>query len=133
VNDKVELLLRGLKPWFNRSDRELLETVAKYIKLGGVFMSYENKKPVGFAIVLWPEDAIEKPQVAHFYSEGSRSSTRKLISHVLDRVRQKGYNTLLTVNNSGARDDIWSRAFRHKDWEMQPVKTVFEMKVKQNG
>lgn len=126
-----ELFLRGLKPWFNRPDKELLETVAKHIKLGGVYLvSDKDKKPVGFGIVVWPNDAIEKPQVAHLYCEGSRSDTRRLVSHILDTVKKKGYNTLLAVNGSGAPDDIWTRTFRHEDWEIKPVKTVFEFKVK---
>lgn len=126
-----ELFLRGLKPFFDRPDRELIETVAKHIKLGGVFMSYENKKPVGFAIVVWPQDGIEKPQVAHFYNEGSRKSAIRLRNHVLERVRERGYNSLLAVNSSGAPDEVWQRAFQHKDWEIKPVKTVFEFKVRQ--
>lgn len=128
----LDIFLRGLRPFFHRPDRELIETVAKHIKLGGVFVSCnQNNEVVAFAIVLWPSDALEVPQVAHFYSEGSREETRKLVSLVLDRVRKRGYNTLLAVNGSGAPDAVWSRAFRHTDWEIQPVKTVFEMKVKQ--
>lgn len=126
-----ELFLRGLRPWFSRPDRELLEAVAKHIKLGGVFVYSENKRPVAFAIVLWPADGLEKPQVAHFYSEGSRKATTALRDYVLDKIRERGYNSFLAVNGSGAPDDIWKRTFRHKDWEIQPMKTLFEFKVKQ--
>lgn len=128
-----DLFLRGLKPLSDRSEREILEAVAKHIKLGGVFVSYDEEKPVAFAIVLWPADALEKPQVAHFYSEGSRSASIRLKNHVLDTIRKKGYNNFIAVNSSGAPDEVWTRLFGHKEWKMKPIRTVFEFEVVDNG
>lgn len=125
-----ELFLRGMKPFFQASDAEILKEVAKHINLGGVFVKYNlQNAPVAFCIVAWPDNVFETPQILHFYSEGSKAQTRALVRHVLDKVREKGYNKLHAINGSGAPDEVWTRAFRHEGWEIKPVKTVFEFEV----
>lgn len=126
-----ELFVRGIQPFFPATSAEIIKEVAKHISKGGVFVNWERGLPVAFCIVVWPENALETPQVLHFYSEGSRAATRQLVAYVLDKVKQKGYNKLRAINGSGASDDIWTRAFNYEGWEIKPVKTVFEFEVKQ--
>jgi hypothetical protein len=125
-----ELFIRGISPFFSVTHAEIIKEVAKRILAGGVYVKYDKETPVAFAIIDWPKSALETPQVIHFYSEGSREQTRALVSHILDKVRDKGYNKLQAINGSSASDEIWQRTFRHKDWEIKPVKTVFEFEVK---
>jgi len=124
-----QLFLRGLRPFFPASDAAILAEVVKHIGRGGVFMAYSAGAPVGFAIVAWPENALETPQVLHFYSEGPAAKTHELRGYVLDAVKKRGYNKLRAINGSGAPDEVWTRAFRHEGWEIKPVKTVFEFEV----
>src|SRR5258708_31180195 len=70
---KRELFLRGMRDFFKVSDKEILIEVAKYIREGGVMVYTSNKKgPIAFAIIHWPKNPLEVPQIVHFYSEGSR-------------------------------------------------------------
>lgn len=130
MTDLQSLFLRGMKPFFPAKDAEIIGEVVKHISGGGVLVQYEKGLPVAFCIIAWPANALETPQVLHFYSEGSRETTRTLVGYVLDKVRQKGYNKLRAINGSGVSDEIWARAFRHEGWEIKPVKTVFEFEVK---
>lgn len=125
-----ELFVRGMSPFFSATSREIITEVAQYILKGGVYVKYRNTIPIAFAMVDWPKSALEIPQVLHFYSEGSREETRALVSHILDKVKEKGYNKLRAINGSGASDNIWTRAFRYEGWKIKPVKTVFEFEVK---
>lgn len=127
----ANIFVRGMSGSFSATPREIITEVAQRVLLGGVFVKYRNTIPVAFGIVDWPRNALESPQVLHFYSEGSREETRALVAHILDKVKQKGYNKLQAINGSGASDDIWTRAFRYKGWKIKPVKTVFEFEVKQ--
>ena len=124
-----QLFLRGMRAFFPATDAEIIAEVVKHIGRGGVFVVYADNTPVGFAIVAWPENALETPQVLHFYSEGSKAKTNQLVGHVLDAVKKRGYNKLRAINGSGAPDEVWTRAFRHEGWEIKPVKTVFEFEV----
>lgn len=127
-----ELLVRGISPFFSATPADIIKEVAKRIGAGGVYVvNRKGGDPIAFAIVDWPQSALETPQVLHFYSEGTKGETRALVAHILDKVKEKGYNKLRAVNGSGAPDDIWTRAFRHEGWEIKPVKTVFEFEVKQ--
>lgn len=129
LTELQSLFLRGLAS-FSRPDREVLETVAKYIKARGVLVKYVSGHPRAFCLIHWPEDALSSPQIMHFYSEAPRSATRHLISRVLDVIRERGYSRFNAVNGSGVDDAIWLRVFRSKDWTIKPVKTVFEFEVK---
>lgn len=124
------LLIRGISPFFSASPNEIIVEVAKQILAGGVYIKYRKEFPIAFGIVDWPKSALETPQILHFYSEGSREETRALVAYILDKVKEKGYNRLRAINGSGASDDIWTRAFRYKGWEIKPVKTVFEFEAK---
>lgn len=127
--DLALLFLRGLNPFYSAKDGDLIKAVVENIHKGGVLVQYEKGTPIAFCIIVWPESALNIPQILHFYSEGSRVSTRTLVGYVLDKVKQKGYNKLQAVNGSGASDDIWTRAFRYEGWKIKPVKTVFEFEV----
>lgn len=124
------LFVRGMSVFFSATPAEIIKEVAKLILAGGVYVKYRKEVPIAFGIVYWPKSALETPQILHFYSEGSRVETRALVGYILDKVREKGYNKLRAVNGSGSDDAIWTRAFRHEDWEIKPVKTVFEFEVK---
>lgn len=127
---KRELFLRGMRDFFKVSDKEILIEVAKYIKEGGVMVYTSNKKgPIAFAIIHWPKNPLEVPQIVHFYSEGSRKETRTLVRAVLDKVKEKGYNVLQAINGSGVSDDIWTRAFSYSGWDIKPVRTVFRFEA----
>lgn len=124
------LFVRGMSPFFSATPREIITEVAQRILQGGVYVKYQKMIPIAFGIVYWPKNALETPQILHFYSEGSREETRDLVAHILDKVKEKGYNKLRAINGSGASDAIWTRAFRHEGWEIKPVKTVFEFEAK---
>lgn len=127
---KKELFLKGMKDFFKVSEKEILIEVAKYIKDGGVIAyNSDTKGYIAFAIIHWPKNPLEVPQVVHFYSEGTRHETRTLIQAILDKVKEKGYNVLQAINGSGASDDIWTRAFRHEGWDIKPVRTVFRFEA----
>lgn len=125
----VELILRGMRPFFSASDEEIMKEVIRLDKDGGFLGAKEDKKLVAFALLVWPENKLEVPQVLHFYSEGSKKATRALVGYVLDTVRKKGYTKLQALNGSAASDAVWARTFRHEGWEIKPVKTVFEFEV----
>lgn len=128
MSETRELILRGMRPFFPATDAEIIKDVANGILSGEykVFVSGNS----AFCILRLPQKPLDTPQVLHFYSEkpGLRSA---LVGRVLDFVREKGYNKLRAINGSGFPDEIWQRAFRHKDWEIKPVKTVFDFEVKQ--
>lgn len=128
-SDLALLFLRGLKPFYAAKDNDLIKAVIENIHKRGVLVQYEKGIPIAFCIIAWPENALEVPQVLHFYSEGSRASTRTLVGSVLDKVKQKGYNKLHAINGSGASDEIWTRWFRYDGWKIKPVQTVFEFEV----
>lgn len=125
-----DLIVRGMTPFFSAKPAEIIKEVVKYIP-GGVFVGYDKTEaPVAFCIVRWPQNSIETPQVLHFYSEGGHQITADLVSVVLDSVKAKGYNKLRAINGSGMDDEKWKRVFRHPDWNINPVKTVFDFEVK---
>lgn len=116
-----------MRPFFTATDAEIIKEVAAGIlsKEYKVFV-LEN---AAFCIIRLPQKALEMPSILHFYAE--KPSLRvKLVSHVLDFVKNSGYTRLRAINGSGFPDEVWQRAFRHKDWEIKPVKTVFEFEVK---
>lgn len=121
------LILRGMRPFFSASDADIIKEVARGVasKEYKVFI-LDN---AAFCIIRMPQNALDIPQVLHFYSE-KPALRSKLVAHVLDFVKEKGYNKLRAINGSGFPDDVWQRAFRHKDWEIKPVKTVFDFEVK---
>lgn len=123
-----ELLLRGMRPFFSASDADIIKEVANGI-ISGEYRVFVIEN-AAFCILRMPQKALDIPQVLHFYSEkpGLRSA---LVSRVLDFVRKKGYNKLRAINGSGMPDEVWQRAFQHKEWEIKPVKTVFDFEVKQ--
>lgn len=126
-----QLFSRGLATFTD--DEGLKErTVLEYAQNHAVLVGFDVG-PYAFCILHLPDEgAIEQiPQVLHFYSEGKRAQTRELVSAVLDFVKREGYNTLRAINGSGRRDEAWLRVFRHKDWNIKPVKTVFDFEVKQ--
>ena len=129
MNNMQELLLRGMRPFFSATDAEIMAEILRIDKTGGFLAAKFNDKPVGFALIAWPVDKLDIPQVIHFYSEGPKHITKLLVGHVLDTVKKKGYTKLRAINGSGAPDDIWTRAFRHEGWEIKPVKTVFDFEV----
>lgn len=122
-----DLILRGMRPFFTASDADIIKEIAQGIlsKEYKVF-TLEN---AAFCILRMPQKALDMPQVLHFYCEKPSLRT-KLVAHVLDFVKNSGYNKLRAINGSGFPDEVWQRAFRHKDWEIKPVKTVFEFEVK---
>lgn len=124
-----DLALRGMRDFFPAKDAEIIREFARHIQLGGVLVGYEEGVPVAFCIIYWPTSALEIPQVLHFYSEGSRATTRKLLGSMMDKIKQKGYNKFRAINGSGADDAIWTRAFSYEGWEIKPVKTVFEFEA----
>lgn len=122
-----DLLLRGMRPFFSASDADILKAIAA----GIVSKEYKvfTLDNAAFCILRMPQSALETPQVLHFYSEKPHLRA-KLVVHVLDFVKNNGYNKLRAINGSGMPDEVWQRAFRHKDWEIKPVKTVFDFEVK---
>lgn len=103
--------------------------VTKYIENDIVLIGFEDNEPTGFCIVKLPFGLQDVPQVVHIHSEGSRAFTRALVSLTLDTVKKKGYTKLRAINGSKASDAVWQRTFRHKDWSIKPVKTVFDFEV----
>lgn len=130
MQTKKELFIRGMKDFFKVTDKEIISEVKKYIKDGGV-LAYrsDTKGYIAFAIIHWPKNPLEVPQIVHFYSEGSRKETRILVRAVLDMVKQKGYNVLQAINGSGVSDDVWARAFSYEGWDIKPVRTVFRFEA----
>lgn len=131
IRSHYDLFIRGLQS-FTTSESVIHSTVIEYANNHAVFVGYGDHGPLSFCILFLPEPGgIEQiPQVLHFHSEGSRKETRELVSAVLDFVRKSGYNTLRAVNGSGRRDEVWLRVFRHNDWNIKPVKTVYDFEVK---
>lgn len=131
MTELQSLFVRGMSPYFSATPAEIMREVASRVLQGGVLVNYEKGLPVAFCIIHWPTNALDVPQILHFFSEGGRETTRKLVSSVLDKVKQKGYNKLRAINGAGISDEVWKRVFHHDDWEIKPVKTVFEFEVKQ--
>ena len=121
----IERGLASFKQPFPVMKREVLFYQDQHL-----FIEHEH----AFAMIYIPaRNALEQvPQVMHFYSEGGRKETRALVDEVLNTVKAKGYNTLRAINGSGRRDAAWLRAFRHKDWMQNPVKTVYDFEVKKD-
>lgn len=130
MNDLQNLILRGMKGVFNVSDKVLLDELARGVRTCEYRLFYV--KYTAFCIVMMPQKPLETPQVMHFYTE-KPALRRALAREVLDFVKSKGYNKLRAINNSGAPDPVWVRAFRQTGWEIKPVKTVFDFEVVKNG
>jgi hypothetical protein len=127
----IDLIIRGMKPFFPVDDEAIMKEVRRIDKSGGFLGAKEKGSLVAFCLVEWPSSPLDIPQVLHFYSEGSKKATHALVGHVLDTVKKKGYTKLRAINGSGAPDDIWQRTFRHEGWEIKPVKTVFDFEAVQ--
>lgn len=124
--EQMALFYRGLSGF--STDRSFIyEQLKTYIADHAVFAG-----PQSFCILYLPDknELQQVVQVLHIHSEGGRKETNALVGAVLNFVKEQGYNTLRAVNGSGRRDDVWARAFRHKDWTQKPVKTVFDFEVK---
>lgn len=123
----ADLLVRGMQPFFTATPAEIIKEVSKGIVLGEYKVFVIDFK--AFCILRMPQNPLDIPQVLHFYSEGTALDRHSLVSRVLDFVKEKGYTKLRAVNGSEASDEIWKRAFKHKGWEIKPVKTVFDFEV----
>lgn len=122
------LLVRGMRDFFPATPAEIIREIACGVISGKYHVFLQGD--AAFCILALPQTPLELPQVLHFYSE-KPALRRALVGRVLDFVREKGYNKLRAINGSGTADDIWQRAFRHKGWEIKPVKTVFEFEAVQ--
>lgn len=127
MNELQSLLLRGMHGFFHKPDAEIIEEIRRGMISGEYELLYVKNS--AFCLLYMPQKAFDIPQVLHFYSE-EKAVTHALIGYVLDFIKSKGYNTLRAVNGSGVSDAVWTRAFRHEGWEIEPVKTVFDFKVK---
>lgn len=126
MNEFQSLILRGMHGFFHASDVEILKEIATGMRSGKykVFRA----EYAAFCILYMPQTPLDVPQVLHFYSE-KPALRRALVGTVLDFVKKSGYNTLRAINGSGLDDAIWTRAFRHKGWEIKPKMTVFDFEV----
>jgi hypothetical protein len=127
MNELKKLIIRGLKPVFNYPDDAIVQEIETGLKSGKYKLFVIRYS--AFCILYIPQTIFETPQVLHFYSEKPHMR-RELVDAVLDFVKKSGYTKLRATNGSGADDEIWKRAFRHKDWTITPVKTVFDFEVK---
>lgn len=127
MNEMQELIVRGMKDFFHASPEAILRELGEGVRSGKYRVFFHSNS--AYCIIQLPSSPFEVPQVVHFYSErpGSRGA---LVSAVLDFIKQSGYTTLRAVNGSGVPDETWVRTFRHKDWNIKPVKTVFDFEVK---
>lgn len=121
----MSIILRGMRPFFSASDEEIKHEIARYVYKDG-FISTSS----GFCLIEWPDSPLSQPQIMHFYDEGGAADRRLLRNMVLDKIREKGYNSFIAINGSGAPDAVWKRIFQHEDWEIAPVKTVHEFRLK---
>jgi hypothetical protein len=128
----AELILPPIRALLERG---LKDVGSPEVDLGvdTVLMTFDDDfNPKAFVIIALPVFSHDQnvPQIVHFYSEGPRQLTRHLVTETLDFIKEKGYNLLRAVNQSGAPDAVWERVFRHPEWEIKPVATVFDFKVK---
>lgn len=122
------LFVRGLGSF--GQPHSIKSEVEHFINNDMVIMGFnDDGYPAGFCIVKIPMGLQDVPQVVHIHSEGSRVFTRALVALTLDTVKKKGYTKLRAINGSKASDAVWQRTFRHKDWSIKPVKTVFDFEV----
>jgi hypothetical protein len=126
MNDLQSLIIRGMRGFFPASDVDILRAIADGLKSGRFRIFVKDQ--AAFCILALPQTALDDPQVLHFYAE-KPALRHALVSTVLAFVRSQGYNKLIAINGSGKDDEVWTRAFRHEGWRINPVKTVFEFEV----
>ena len=126
MNELQSLILRGMHGFFPGSDADILRAVAEGLKSGRfrIFLVEAS----GFCILAMPDNALDQPQVLHFYCE-KPALRHALVGTVLAFVRSQGYNKLIAINGSGKDDEVWTRTFHYEGWKINPVKTVFEFEV----
>lgn len=126
MNELKDLLLRGMRGFFPATDAEIIREVACGMREGRykVFTVHYT----AFVIIVLPQNPLQVPQVVHFYSEGA-PQRRALVAKVLAFMKENGYNKFWGINGSGKSDAVWTRAFRHKEWKINAMNTVFEFEV----
>lgn len=125
MNELQSLLVRGMAD-FGVLPEDMLREIARGVETGEYKVFIIDN--AAFCVLSMPQRPFENPQVLHFYSEkpGLRQA---LLTRMMDYIKSKGYNKFIAINGSSATDKVWTRAFRHDGWKINPVKTVFEFEV----
>jgi hypothetical protein len=93
---------------------------------GGVLVGAVGQDLCALAIVTLPvETGTSCPQIAHFHCDGGAKLRNLLVRGVVDFLREKGYGFFWAMNQSGAADSTWARAFRLAG-EARRIGTVME-------
>lgn len=69
------------------------------------------------------------PTVVLVYNEGSRKLSREMQDLLLDNMLEKGYTSMLAVNSSGAKDEVWQRALTPKGATSKKVGSLMLFEV----
>lgn len=79
-----------------------------------LFLGAEDGLLKGAALLHVPPagSTLSRPQIVHFYNEGSASLRRALASACVEKTRENGHIKLWAINATGRPDSVWSRMFR---------------------
>lgn len=95
----------------------------------GVFLGAEKGFFKALGIILLPTGKlIPAPQILHFYNEGSLGLKRALMTHGIDFLREKGYNSFWAINGAGIDEKLWKRAFRGAG-AFEPIGTLVKVSI----
>lgn len=94
-----------------------------------VLVGFENNDPKGFSVIIWPASLKDKkPQILHFYSQGTKGFTRALRERTVEVIGEKGYIQFMAVNGSFHGDKAWLRALTPNGWSPIYKGSLFEFR-----
>lgn len=143
VLEKTDLLNPGLLPLVGRallahgfeegalSLAQALEYLFRESMLWVVY--WQGEQPLAICAASLPEGPLDKNtvQVTLFYSEAP-GVRRRLAQALVDTLKERGYNKFWALNNSGATDEVWARAFSPEGWYKKPLGCVYAFSVEEN-
>ena len=93
---------------------------------GAILVGAVGQDLCGLVILTLPVEAgTNCPQIAHFHCDAGPKLRNQMVRGVVDFLREKGYVSFWAMNQSGAADSTWARAFRLAG-EARRIGTVME-------
>lgn len=128
MNDLQMLFIRGMqtiKP--EAKPEDILHALVDGMTSGRLKVFVKGTH--AFVILAIPETPYDVLQIMHFYAE--RPGDKKaLMDKVLAFAKEKGYTRFWALNATDKPDKVWERTFRSEAWDISPIRTLFEFKVK---
>lgn len=95
-----------------------------------ILLVFNEGEPQTLAVLSFHNGPLrDMPAVVLFYSEGDAEARNALISTIIARIKEEGYQRFMTGNWSGGSDRAWQRLFKQDGVTFTPVGTTFMVEV----